>query len=101
MISSGGECAMKSVSLSFLIIMVLLLSHAVAQDFKIISAEELKQLIDQKEKMILVDARPVAEYQDGHIPSAINIPPEKFNEISRYLPENRDELIIFYCRGAG
>ena len=92
---------MNSLSLSFLIIMVFSLSHAVAQDFKIISVEELKQLIDQKEKMILVDARPVGEYQDGHIPSAINIPPAKFNEISRYLPENRDELIIFYCRGAG
>jgi len=91
---------MKNVTMFFLITFMCLFSHAAAQDFKNVSAEELKHLIDQKEKMVLVDARTAGEYQDGHIPSAINIPPEKLNEISRYLPENKDGLIIFYCRGA-
>jgi phage shock protein E len=87
---------MKIAAMSFLVGFIVLLSHAAAQDFKNVSAEELKQLIDQKEKMVLVDARTVGEFQDGHIPTAINIPPEKIKEISGYLPENRDELIIFY-----
>jgi phage shock protein E len=90
---------MKSVTMFFLITFMFLLSYAAAQDFKNISAEELKHLIDQKEKMVLVDARTVGEFQDGHIPTAINISPEKINEISRYLPENKDQLIIFYGRG--
>jgi phage shock protein E len=91
---------MRIAALSFLVGFIFLLSNAAAQDFKNVTAEELRQLIDQKEKMVLVDARTVGEFQDGHIPSAINIPPEKIKEISRYLPENRDALIIFYCRSA-
>ena len=87
---------MKIAALSFLVTLMLSLSYAAAQDFKNVTAEEVKQLIDQKEKMVLVDARTVGEFQDGHIPSAINIPPEKINEISRYLPENKEQLIIFY-----
>jgi phage shock protein E len=90
----------KIAALSFLLGFIVLFSNAAAQDFKNVTAEELKQLIDQKEKMVLVDARTVGEFRDGHIPTSINIPPEKIKEISQYLPENKDELIIFYCRGA-
>jgi phage shock protein E len=92
MISSTGGYAIKILPMSFLIIIMVSLSHAMAQEFKNITAEELKQLIDQNEKMTVVDARTVGEYQDGHIPSAMNIPPEEFNEISRSQnpPPNRD-----------
>jgi rhodanese-related sulfurtransferase len=76
-------------------------SYAFAQDIKSLSIEELKSMIDKKTKIVIVDARPEEEYEEGHIPAAINIPPEKFNFIATLLPKNKKTLIIFYCRGYG
>ncbi len=60
-------------------------------------AKGLKSLIDNKlEDYILVDVRTDEEYGAGHIPTAINIP---FDVIAQNLPtENKDNLIIVYCR---
>jgi rhodanese-related sulfurtransferase len=51
--------------------------------------------------LVLVDARAVLEYSQGHIPLAINIPPEKLGSIAEVLPKNKKTLVVFYCRGAG
>lgn len=72
-----------------------------AQDFKALTADEVKKMIDSRTKMIIVDAREEVEYREGHIPTAINIPPEKVNVIETFLPKNKKLLIIFYCRGIG
>ncbi|MBA4349410.1 MAG: hypothetical protein C0415_05420 [Thermodesulfovibrio sp.] len=74
-------------------------SYAFAQEIKSLGIEELKDMIDKKTKIVIVDARPEEEYKEGHIPTAINIPPEKIDSLSTVLPENRKIMIIFYCRG--
>jgi rhodanese-related sulfurtransferase len=76
-------------------------SLAIAQDFRSITADELKGMLDNKVKLVLVDARTGLEYGQGHISQAINIPPEKVGSLAEVLPKNRKILVVFYCRGAG
>lgn len=87
----------------FLTIMFAFLSFSsvFAQDFKNLNAEDVKRLIDQKAKMVIVDVRTEQEYREGHVMKAINIPPEKYAAIASFLPKNKKTLLIFYCRGYG
>lgn len=51
----------------------------------------------RKGEAIVLDVRPVEEYQAGHIPGAISVPLEK---LENYLSElSKDEEIVAYCRG--
>jgi phage shock protein E len=74
---------------------------ASADAFKTISAEDLKKLMDAKKQLVLVDSRTEQEFAQGHIPTAINIPPEKINIIGTLLPKNKNFPVVFYCRGTG
>ncbi len=76
-------------------------SIASADVSKIISAEELKKMMDAKKQIVLVDSRTEQEFAQGHIPKAINIPPEKVNGIAALLPKSKTVPLVFYCRGAG
>jgi rhodanese-related sulfurtransferase len=69
--------------------------------FPIIDAEQLKSHMRGSQKAVLIDARPAEEYQQAHIPGAINIPPELMKEERAQLPKNKKTPIIFYCRGEG
>lgn len=86
----------------FAVIGLLMLTGSMAfADIRIIGADELKKTMDSKKQMVLVDSRTEKEYAQGHIPKAINISPEKVNEIGTLLPKAKSVLIVFYCRGAG
>ena len=78
-----------------------LFSYAYAQDFKTISSDELKSMLDKKSKVVVVDARTAAEYKQGHIPTAMNIPPDQLHLTAVLLPEDKKSLLVFYCRGVG
>ena len=69
--------------------------------FPIVNAEQLKSYMSGSKKAVLIDARPAEEYQQAHIPGAINIPPELMKEEKTQLPKNKKIPIIFYCRGEG
>lgn len=66
-----------------------------------ITAEELKQLIDQDADIVIVDTRDSISYDYGHIPGAINIyydptaDPMGREMILIALP--MDKLIAIYC----
>ena len=86
----------------FLIVALLMTSAAAwAQNFNItdLTAAEVKKLIAQPEKVLVVDARTEGEYMQGHIPTAVNIPPPQFTSIGKHLPQDKSLPIIFYCRG--
>jgi len=76
-------------------------SYASAGDFKNITADELKKMLDKKTKLVLVDARSQQEFSQGHIPLSVNIPPDKIESISTLLPKNKKINVVFYCRGVG
>jgi hypothetical protein len=48
----------------------------------------------------LVDARPTGAYLGGHIPTAISLPFDSFEDnCTTVLPQDKDRLIVFYCGG--
>jgi rhodanese-related sulfurtransferase len=90
---------MKPRSILFLVCAVILFaSNAVAQ-LSSLDAEQVRSLLDGKRKVTLVDTRTFEEYQQAHIPGAINIMPEQMQSSKGKLPRDKAAPIIFYCRG--
>jgi len=88
--------------LAVIVSLFLAVSIPMAQDFKNLGADEVKKkMIDSKKKAVVVDARSEAEYRDGHIPTSINIPYERFPSIQKFLPKDKNTPVVFYCRGIG
>ena len=69
--------------------------------FEDLSARSLKKRIDDGARMGIVDLRTVREYQEGHVPTAVNVPPDKLYLLRQTLPADKTIVIIFYCRGYG
>lgn len=84
------------------------LTHADAKPYKY---EDIKQLVAQPiEKTLLVDVREPAEYAEGHIPGAVNVPfksspgafglsAEEFHDSFGFSKPEKDTELIFYCLG--
>lgn len=62
-----------------------------------IGREELMARIKKGEALVVVDVRPLAEYEQGHLPGARSIPLEELEKRLRELP--RKQAIVAYCRG--
>ncbi len=62
--------------------------------------EFVKNAMDSKTEMVLVDSRPKeGKYDQGHIPTAISIPDTHFEKMTNLLPAKKDTLLVFYCGG--
>ena len=92
---------MKKKIVLLIVSLVCMFSPAAAQNFRNITADALKGMLDKKTTLVLVDARTEQEFRQGHIPGAINVVPEKVGVINTLLPGNKKTLIVFYCRGVG
>jgi rhodanese-related sulfurtransferase len=75
----------------------------VVQDFRTerntleeISIEELVGRL-KADQVLLLDVRPTEEYQAGHIPKAVSIPPGNWEQHLKGLPQDKD--VVAYCRG--
>jgi rhodanese-related sulfurtransferase len=66
-----------------------------------INAEELKKLMSEDTRLLVVDTRTEYEYKLGRIPKALNISQEKFYMLDTLLPKEKDTPLVFYCRGVG
>ncbi len=66
--------------------------------FESISANEVYEYFDNN-NAIIIDIRIPYEYYNGHIPTAINIPYQDFNEYKDRLP--KDKELILYCERGG
>jgi rhodanese-related sulfurtransferase len=66
---------------------------------RIISGAALRKLV-QRQAVVLIDARPQAEYQAGHLPQALALPfaelPQHMDELVK-LPQNT--WLVTYCDG--
>jgi rhodanese-related sulfurtransferase len=83
-----------------LVFLFITATSAMAQ-FPSIDSEQLKTWMHGKQKAVLIDARPAEEYQQAHIPGAINIPADRMKTETSRLPKDKATPIIFYCRGEG
>lgn len=63
-----------------------------------ISQEEAKERMDKNPKVVIVDVRTPAEYKDGHIKNAINVPLDTIDEMNqpKALPDKNAEILV-YC----
>jgi rhodanese-related sulfurtransferase len=68
-----------------------------SDDIATITRDELVSRLDRG-RVVVLDVRPKAEFEAGHIPGAVSIDPERIYEQVRQLP--RDAEIVAYCRGS-
>ena len=61
-----------------------------------IDAQTLQRRI-QEDDVLVLDVRPVEEFNAGHIPGAVSVPVAELAQRLDELPRNRD--VIAYCRG--
>lgn len=55
---------------------------------------ELNRLIEQKQNIVIVDVRAEEDYRKGHIPNAVNLPQEKWSQLTGL---SKDKQNILYC----
>ena len=75
-------------------------------DYNLISADELKKSIDNKEDMILVDTIPADRFEKTKIKDAVHVglpkemkdlKPEEKEAFLKTLGDNKDKKIVIYC----
>lgn len=66
--------------------------------YRQVNSEQAIQMMAENEGYIILDVRTAAEYHEGHIEGAINVPNEEISdkEVSR-LPD-KSQMIFVYCR---
>jgi rhodanese-related sulfurtransferase len=92
---------MRIIKLFLFIVVLMVTASCGPSQANDISAEELKKMISEDTRLLVVDTRTEFEYRLGHIPKAINISEEKFYMIETLLPKEKDTPLVFYCRGVG
>ena len=56
-------------------------------------------MVPRREDVTIVDSRPGRKFNKGHIPVAVNISDTLFEQQKELLPQNKDNVLIFYCGG--
>ena len=86
-----------------LLLLVFLLTGCAASaeqknSFRQVSMNEAVSIMEEETDYVILDVRTQEEFQEEHIPNAINIPNEAIgSEEIRELPD-KDQLILVYCR---
>jgi len=73
----------------------------IAQE-KLIAYPAVQKLVaagPEKGGYTLIDSRPLPRFQEGTIPTAINLPFPAFDKFLDRLPKDKDKLLVFFCQG--
>lgn len=62
-----------------------------------ISREALKAKIDRGDRFTLVETLAPYQYETGHLPGAINLPPNQVAELSSVILPDKSAEIVVYC----
>lgn len=73
----------------------MILDNAIQKGRPLITAQELKSLMQSGEKYALIDTRIPSQYEKGHIDSAMNIPVSKLRDAVETL--EKGTITITYC----
>ena len=73
-------------------------SAAQSTGFMHISQDQAKQMMEEEKDFLLVDVRTKEEFEEGHIPGAINLPVEEIGDSQPQLLPNKDQVLLLYCR---
>ena len=66
-------------------------------ELRTISRDDLKKKIDRKEYFFLVETLAPELYNHAHLPGAINLPPDKVQQLAPTLLPDKNAEIIVYC----
>lgn len=68
--------------------------------FKSISMEEGKKIIESESGYIILDVRTKEEYDEGHIPEAVNVANEDISTSHQSVEQlpDKNQKILVYCR---
>jgi rhodanese-related sulfurtransferase len=67
-----------------------------------VSLDQVQKLVamgPEKGRYFLFDSRPAPRFQEGNIPTAVNMPFPAFDKLVDKLPADKHALVIFYCSG--
>lgn len=67
------------------------------QDVPTISRFELKKLIDAKRPFTLVETLAPETFAQGHLPGAMNLPPDQVQQLAPTLLPDKNAEIVVYC----
>jgi rhodanese-related sulfurtransferase len=65
----------------------------------VLTADQLKVMLDQDQKFFLVDNRNSAEFREGHIPKAIHVYDKEMEAQKGKFPSDKGFPLVFYCNG--
>jgi len=63
------------------------------------AVEKLVAAGPDKGAYTLIDSRPLPLFQQGTIPTSVNLPFPLFDKFLDRLPKDKDKLLVFYCQG--
>ena len=63
-----------------------------------ITAQEARTIMDTEQGYVILDTRTREEYDQGHIPGAIQISHDEITEKAEGVLMDKDQLILVYCR---
>jgi len=69
---------------------------------KIVTPEDVKKMLDAKQKIVILDNRPVEEYEKERIPGSIRLNSDDLLENSKLAADaglKVDDVIVVYCNG--
>lgn len=76
-----------------------LLPAGIAEEYyQQITQEEAQRILDEEANYILLDVRTEEEYDEGHIPGAINIDNGDIGSDELMELPDKDQMILVYCR---
>jgi 3-mercaptopyruvate sulfurtransferase SseA len=83
-------------------------AEARRDDYRLLDDDGLRELLDAKKDMVLLDARADYEFAAGHIPGAVNLEfdlgddldlsDDKRRALAELMGPDKDRLLVIYCR---
>lgn len=67
------------------------------QDVATISRFELKRLVEEKRPFTLVETLAPQSFAEGHLPGALNLPPDQIRALAPTLLPDKQAEIVVYC----
>ncbi|MGH7888439.1 MAG: rhodanese-like domain-containing protein [Candidatus Binatia bacterium] len=74
---------------------IALAGHGTEDDIVTVTAEQVKGFLDAREKMVLIDLRPLVEFQKSRVPGARSVPMKELEKRLREIPQSG--RVVLYC----
>ena len=76
------------------------ISESITLDYRQITPEEAKEIIDGSEPYIILDVRPALEYERSHLKGSISIPVTEVEALApQMLPDKNATILVYGCNG--